>query len=148
MHRLLYPWRADGTPRVHRNSAPKPRIPAQRSKRANGKLAISGNSARGRRLRELIRIYSEGLDPEDEKAAALVRSTASVALKAEQLEDALDAGEPVDEAALARLIRLRENNLSRLAAKKAEASPPEAEVEGAAALKRLRTFLAKLAAKG
>jgi hypothetical protein len=120
-----------------------------RSKRANGKLALSGLTARGRRLRELIRIYSAGLDPEDEKAAALVRSTASIALKVEQLEDANDAGEPIDALAFNRLVNTRERNLRRLAEMRRQASPPGAPGEEAQiGLLRLRAKLAALARQG
>jgi hypothetical protein len=141
--------RADGTRRFRAPPAQKPTPAQQRSKRANGVLALSGNSARGRRLRELVRIYSTGVDPDDEKAAALVRSTASIALKVEQLEDASDAGEPIDALAFNRLVNTRERNLRRLNELRRLAAPPGAPAaEAEAGLAALRRFLDRLARQG
>jgi hypothetical protein len=114
--------------------------------RANGKLALGAHTAAGRRLRELVRIYSADIDLTDEKALALARSTASVALKAEAMEDAADRGDAINPTELVRLINLRERNLRKLTAMRAEASPPA--VEAKAGLARLRAKLAQLARQG
>jgi hypothetical protein len=118
----LSPRRVDGTKRYRPDIPPKP-LAKQRTKRANGRLVLDGRSARGRRLKELIQIYSVGLSLEDGRIAGLVKSTASIAYAAEQLEDAIDRGEVVNHFALVRLVNTRERNLTKLKELKAQAQP-------------------------
>ena len=122
----LSPRRVDGTKRYRPDIPPKP-LAKQRTKRANGRLVLDGRSARGRRLKELIQIYSVGLSLEDGRIAGLVKSTASIAYAAEQLEDAIDRGEVVNHFALARLVNTRERILTKLKEMKAQARPAEHE---------------------
>jgi hypothetical protein len=113
--------RADGTLRRQQVIVAKPS--RQQSKRANGRVVVSGRSAEGRRLRELIRAYRSGLPFEDERTSGLIRSTASIAIEIEKLEDAAGRGEIVNHFALARLVNTRERNLRRLEEMKARGAP-------------------------
>jgi hypothetical protein len=149
--------RADGTLRQTQAQAAarlaamkKAAAKTARSKRANGKLfKIDMRSQRGRRLTELIAAYSFGLDLEDEMTAGLVKSTASIALEAEGLEEKSERGETIDNFAFARLINTRERNLQKLrvmrqAQVKAQAPAQGAPSEASATLAR---YLMAMAAR-
>jgi hypothetical protein len=107
-----------------RNCAATRKPSKQRSKRRNGKLVLNGRSQRGRRLAELIRAYAQGLDLDDEYIAGLVKSTSSIALEAEGLEEKSERGETIDHFAFARLINTRERNLEKLRVMRAKAQAP------------------------
>jgi hypothetical protein len=132
--RPFSPRRADGSPRDRRattktsgkNPTPKPTPKMQGTRRRNGRLITNGRTRRGRRLAELIRSYSFGLDLEDEQIAGLVKSTASIALEAEGLEEKSERGETIDHFAFARLVNTRERNLQKLRAMRAQPPPQPA----------------------
>jgi hypothetical protein len=143
--------RLDGTPRFRVAAASLPA--AQRTRRANGKLVANGNSARGRRERELLREYSRGFEGElDERTMSLIRSTVTVCLELEALEDKGARGEVIDTLALNRLVNTHRRSLQRLEAMRRELSPPATTgalaPDAAAALKRLRQHLERLARQG
>jgi hypothetical protein len=110
--------KADGSSRNRRAVTPKS---PQRSRRANGRLAVDGRSARGRRIKELCEAFGIGANMQDAQIAGLVRSTAALAVEVEDCEDALDRGEPVDRSVYAKLINSRERALRKLSEMKAAA---------------------------
>jgi hypothetical protein len=108
----LNPIRADGSKRYRPDVVIHPK---QRSRRANGRPVLKRNSARGRRLAELLEIYGRALNLEDETVRGLVVSTARIATEVEDLEGRADLS-PIDRLALTRMIGLRERNLEKLEA--------------------------------
>jgi hypothetical protein len=145
------PRRADGTPRFRISAASLPA--AQKSRRANGKLIANGHTARGRRERELLREHSRGFEGElDERTMSLIRSTVTVGLELEALEDKAARGEAIDTLALNRLANTYRRNLQKLADMRRELSPPATagalEPDAAAGLANLRRHLDRLMRQG
>jgi hypothetical protein len=125
---------------------PTPSPKMLRTRRANGRDAIDGRSARGRRLRELLAIYSIGVDMEDAKAAALVKNVVTLSIQLETLEDDSDIGRAIDRLELVRLSNARGRAEERLEALKAKAHQAPAE-SSAAGLSALQRHLERLAAE-
>jgi hypothetical protein len=95
----------------------------QRSKRANGQLVANGNTARGRRMRELLADYGRDLPLSDESVRSLVKSAVTITLEAEALEDKADLGQPVDGIVLARLTNTKERLAEKIRALLAQLRP-------------------------
>jgi hypothetical protein len=103
--------RADGSMRNRHSSDHLPS--RQRSRRGNGRL-VDGRSGRARRLRELVDAFGSGHDLGDEEIAALVRSTASLQVEIEAIEDQIDRREPIDRSVFATMVNTRERSFARL----------------------------------
>jgi hypothetical protein len=122
MAQKLYPWKLHGKPRYRQ--ATTPRKPEFRTRRGNGRLVLDGRSARGRRLHELIAAYGIGHDLSDERATGLIKSTATLQVEIEAMEDARDRREPVDLDLFVKLINSRQRGFEQLKELKAEARAP------------------------
>jgi hypothetical protein len=114
----------------------------QRTKRANGRLVIKGNTAAGRCLRELLTDYGRGLEHlRDEGTRGLIHSAAKLALEVERLEDASDRGEIVDLEIMNRLINNRRRHLEKLDTLRKRIAPPAAEHQASGWSSPLRRHL-------
>jgi hypothetical protein len=113
----------DGSPRPHPGPVAKPLPKSLRSKRANGRLVANGNTARGRRMRELLADYGRDLPLGDESVRSLVKSAVTITLETEALEDKADLGQPVDGIVLARLTNTKERLAEKIRTLRAQLRP-------------------------
>jgi hypothetical protein len=91
------------------------------------RVALDGRSASGRRHRELLRELGAGLDHrQDEATRSLIRSTASLQLRMEAVQDKSDRGETIDAAALSQLTDTWRRNLRQLGQLQRGAQPSPA----------------------
>jgi hypothetical protein len=94
-------------------------------------VALDGRSASGRRHRELLRELGAGLDyQQDEAIRSLIRSTASLQLRMEAVQDKSDRGEMIDVAALSQLTDTWRRNLRQLGQLRRGAQPSPAVAPG------------------
>jgi hypothetical protein len=98
--------------------------PKARSRRANGRLLLDGRTRRGRRLAELIAAFGSGHNLSDEETVALIRSSASLQVEIEALEDKIDHCKPVDHDMLTKLINTRDRSFERLKEMRTQARSP------------------------
>jgi hypothetical protein len=145
--------KANGEPRYRQEASHHQAKREARSRATNrGVLYLRGvhpHSEKARRFRDLARSYGEGLSLDDEEVKALVREAATAAIMIEEMHAATMRDEPIDKLEFGRLTGVRRRSVEKLAELRKEASPtPAAEVEGQAALTRLRRHLAQLARQG
>jgi hypothetical protein len=106
---------------------------------------MDGRSAQGRRLKELVEIYSRDIEPLDEQTEAMVRASAMMALQLERLEERITRGEDIDEERMQRLTNSLARRTDKLDRMKAKSSP--AESSSSSGVSALQRHLEKLAAQ-
>jgi hypothetical protein len=97
-----------------------------KSKITNGAQLLRGidmRSATGRRYRDLVRSYADGLGVLDERRMALVRTAAGIGVKLEAMQAEIVRGERIDVRLLIRLANSQARALRALGEEKAQAEP-------------------------
>jgi hypothetical protein len=100
----------DGTLRDPRAVAARlNKAKASRSRRTNGKVPFDQRSSQARRLDDLMRAYTSGVEHIDEVVLILARSAACMTVRVEKFEEQIAKGHDVDDHILQRV----SNSLTR-----------------------------------
>jgi hypothetical protein len=117
------------------------------SKITNSKKFLAGvdmRTEKGRRYRDLVRSYAEGLGLLDERQKSLVRSAAGIGVHLEHLQAEILNGCKVDTRLLVRLANAQTRALAALHEAQVKAS---GEAKAESSVERLQAHLRRLAAK-